>query len=165
MMAATQLGKFVTFGQHQILASQIFYRSKLCLGVVNYMPVKPGHLMLIPKRKVERYVDMTPEEVTELFLSSQKVCKVVNQVWNATSLTMAVQDGPDSGQTVKHVHLHIIPRHAGDFARNDDVYAEIEKPRTKRTEEEMAQESEMLAKFFPDNDKYSLYPEDETEAK
>jgi diadenosine tetraphosphate (Ap4A) HIT family hydrolase len=55
------------------------------------------------------------------------------------SLTFVIQDGKDAGQTVEHVHVHIMPRRAGDFKRNDDIYDELErvdadhrKPRTVR---------------------------------
>lgn len=55
------------------------------------------------------------------------------------SLTFVIQDGKDSGQTVQHVHVHIMPRRGGDFARNDQIYDELErvdadsrKPRTVR---------------------------------
>lgn len=88
---------------------------------------------------------------------------------------MALQDGPEAGQTVYHCHVHIIPRKKGDFQRNDDVYTEvfkdnrysecallnssqIEKPRPKRTEEDMAQEAENLSQYFKEqNEKYSLF--------
>jgi bis(5'-adenosyl)-triphosphatase len=39
---------------------------------------------------------------------------------------VAVQDGRAAGQSVPHVHVHILPRSAGDFERNDDVYHELE---------------------------------------
>ena len=44
----------------------------------------------------------------------------------APAFNLAVQDGPSAGQSVPHVHVHILPRIAGDFARNDDVYDELE---------------------------------------
>ncbi|GCC21909.1 hypothetical protein chiPu_0000292 [Chiloscyllium punctatum] len=49
----------------------------------------------------ERFRDLQPDELTDLFQTSQKVAKVVEQHFKATSLTIAIQDGPEAGQTVK----------------------------------------------------------------
>jgi bis(5'-adenosyl)-triphosphatase len=115
-------------------------------------PIVPGHCLVIPKRVVKRFPDLTPEEVTDLWLSAQKIAPALEKFYNCTATTYAIQDGKDAGQTVEHVHIHIIPRRPGDFKRNDDVYNEIENDNRKpRTEEEMAEEARTLAKLFPDN--------------
>ncbi|XP_021099773.1 bis(5'-adenosyl)-triphosphatase isoform X7 [Heterocephalus glaber] len=66
------------------------------------------------------------------------------------------KDGPEAGQTVKHVHVHVLPRKAGDFRRNDSIYDELEKhdkeeedrPASWRSEEEMAAEAAVLRAYF-----------------
>ncbi|KAI3964958.1 hypothetical protein MKW92_027512 [Papaver armeniacum] len=71
----------------------------------------------------------------------------------ASSLTFTIQDGPHAGQTVPHVHIHILPRAAGDFEKNDEIYdaldekekelkqkLDLDKERKDRSYEEMAQE-------------------------
>lgn len=50
------------FASHCI-NGQIFYHTKLCLGLVNLKPLVPGHVLVIPKRIVERYADLTTDEV------------------------------------------------------------------------------------------------------
>ncbi|PRP84503.1 hypothetical protein PROFUN_05838 [Planoprotostelium fungivorum] len=155
----TESDRPIPFGQYNLDATQVFFRSKYSLGIVNLMPAVPGHVMIIPKRKVERFADMTAEELSDMMISSQIVAKVVTSLWPSTSMNMAIQDGPDSGQTVQHVHLHIMPRRPGDFARNDDIYQEIEKPRVRRSSQEMAEESKMLEAYFPDSKNWSFYSE------
>ncbi|TKS70600.1 Bis(5'-adenosyl)-triphosphatase [Collichthys lucidus] len=76
-------------------------------------------------RPVERLRDLQPDEVADLFSTTQRVANIVEKLFNATSLTIAIQDGPEAGQTVKHVHVHVLPRKAGDFERNDSVYDEV----------------------------------------
>ena len=46
-------------------------------------------------------------------------------MYSNTALTLAVQDGTDAGQTVEHVHVHLLPRRPGDFQKNDDVYEKV----------------------------------------
>ncbi|CAL8357193.1 unnamed protein product [Gadus morhua 'NCC'] len=76
------------------------------------------------ERPVERFRDLLPEEVADLFSTTQRVASLVERHFNASSLTISIQDGPEAGQTVKHVHVHILPRKVGDFERNDSVYDE-----------------------------------------
>uniref|UniRef100_A0A8C1ZPF7 Fragile histidine triad diadenosine triphosphatase n=1 Tax=Cyprinus carpio TaxID=7962 RepID=A0A8C1ZPF7_CYPCA len=70
--------------------------------------------------------------------------------------TIATGDGPEAGQTVKHVHVHVLPRKAGDFDKNDSIYDELQKhdrenedvPSKWRSEEEMAKEATELHSLF-----------------
>ncbi|CAK6968102.1 bis(5'-adenosyl)-triphosphatase [Scomber scombrus] len=142
------------FGQHLIKASSVFLQTELSFALVNRKPVVPGHVLVCPLRPVERFRDLQPDEVADLFSTTQRVSNLVERHFNATSVTIAIQDGPEAGQTVKHVHVHVLPRKAGDFKRNDSVYDELQKhdrededsPSTWRSEEEMAAEASDLKK-------------------
>ncbi|XP_035402691.1 bis(5'-adenosyl)-triphosphatase isoform X1 [Cygnus olor] len=112
------------FGQHIIKPSVVFLKTELSFALVNRKPVVPGHVLVCPLRPVERFRDLCPEEVADLFRMAQRVGNVVEKHFGATSLTISIQDGPEAGQTVKHVHVHVLPRRVGDFSRNDDVYEE-----------------------------------------
>lgn len=70
---------------------------------------------------------MSAEEIEDLFLLSQLVGNVVEKRYGRNALTLSIQDGADAGQTVDHVHVHVLPRSPTDFARNDDVYEKIDK--------------------------------------
>ncbi|XP_044210673.1 bis(5'-adenosyl)-triphosphatase [Thunnus albacares] len=142
------------FGQHLIKASAVFLQTELSFALVNRKPVVPGHVLVCPLRPVQRFRDLQPDEVADLFITAQRVANMVETYFNATSLTIAIQDGPEAGQTVKHVHVHVLPRKAGDFERNDSVYDELQKhdredennPSKWRSEEEMAAEASDLRK-------------------
>ncbi|XP_069416582.1 bis(5'-adenosyl)-triphosphatase isoform X3 [Ovis canadensis] len=126
------------FGQHLIKPSVVFLKTELSFALVNRKPVVPGHVLVCPLRPVERFRDMSPEEVTDLFQAAQRVGTVVEKHFQGTSLTFSMQDGPEAGQTVKHVHIHVLPRKAGDFQRNDSIYDAAQKeeeqiPRHKET--------------------------------
>ena len=131
-------------------------------------------MLVCPRRVVPRLSDLSHDEVVDLFLTVQRVGRMVERVFTASSLNIAMQDGSDAGQSVPHVHTHIIPRKAADLDHRgggDAVYGMLEgeegdvglhlleraKERPKfpkvhennrrpRTDEEMAEEAEMLAK-------------------
>ncbi|XP_025042261.2 bis(5'-adenosyl)-triphosphatase isoform X1 [Pelodiscus sinensis] len=144
------------FGQHLIKPSVVFLKTDLSFALVNRKPVVPGHVLVCPLRPVERFRDLRPEEVADLFHTTQQVGNVVEKHFRGTSLTISIQDGPEAGQTVKHVHVHVLPRKVGDFSRNDSVYDELEhhdkgeedSPAKWRSEEEMAAEAASLKQYF-----------------
>ncbi|GLI68682.1 hypothetical protein VaNZ11_013168, partial [Volvox africanus] len=114
------------FGPHTIPGSHIFALSDQSFGFVNLKPVVPGHVLVSTKRIVQRFTDLTTEEVSDLWLLAQRIGRVVEPHYGARSLTLAIQDGAFAGQTVPHVHIHVLPRKAGDFPRNDEVYDAID---------------------------------------
>lgn len=139
------------FGKYAIRSSQIFHRTQFSVCLVNLMPAVEGHVLVTSERLVPKLKDLTSEEVCDLFLVVQKVSKLLEHVYEVDSLTVCIQDGPKAGQTVEHVHVHVLPRRPGDFKRNDDVYDAIdqsESQRERRSEEDMARESSMLREQF-----------------
>lgn len=83
--------------------------------MVNLKPILPGHVLVSPRRVVPRVTDLTPAETSDLFLTVRRVGRMVERVYGATSLNIAIQDGAHAGQSVPHVHAHIIPRKAADL--------------------------------------------------
>ncbi|KAM8930537.1 bis(5'-adenosyl)-triphosphatase [Pelodytes ibericus] len=144
------------FGQHLIKPSIIFLKTTLSFALVNRKPVVPGHVLVCPIRPTKRFKELGPEEVNDLFNTVQRVANVVESQFGGTSITISVQDGPEAGQTIHHVHVHILPRRAGDFERNDQVYEELQKHDKDgqdhleewRSENEMETEAAVLRKYF-----------------
>ncbi|XP_028752784.1 bifunctional bis(5'-adenosyl)-triphosphatase/adenylylsulfatase FHIT-like [Neltuma alba] len=118
--------QYYPFGGYKISESVVFYTTQLTFAFVNFCPVRPGHVLVCPKREVKRVADLTADETCDLWLTAQKIGGQLESYSNASSLTLNIQDGPQAGQTVPHVHIHIIPRRAGDFENNDDIYDEID---------------------------------------
>ncbi|PGH20085.1 hypothetical protein AJ80_03735 [Polytolypa hystricis UAMH7299] len=98
-----------------LVTPQVFYMTSLCFAVVNLKPLLPGHVLVSPIRSVPRVSDLTAEETAQLFLTVRRVGRMVERVYNASSLNIAIQDGIDAGQSVPHVHTHIIPRRRLDL--------------------------------------------------
>ncbi len=84
---------------------------------------------MVPRRVAPRVSDLTHAEVTDLFLTVQRVGRMVERVYRASSLNIAIQDGFDAGQSVPHVHTHIIPRRHADLSDkggSDAIYGMLE---------------------------------------
>jgi len=149
----------VEFGPFAIPRTQIFYETANVFAIVNLKPVVRGHVLVCPKRVVPKFTDLTSEEIAELWTSVAVVQRVVERACDTSSSTLAIQDGPLAGQSVPHVHVHVLPRTRGDFARNDDVYDALEGKasasakmdndnRKPRSSEEMAIEAEYFRTLF-----------------
>jgi bis(5'-adenosyl)-triphosphatase len=138
---------------------------------VNLKPILPGHVLVSPLRRVPRLRDLSPTEISDLFVTVQSVGNMLERAFHGTALNVAVQDGIAAGQSVPHIHAHIIPRRLKDMANTDDVYTELhgeagnvgahlesrdkergylkvdaDEMRKPRTEEEMVKEAQWLAR-------------------
>mmetsp|Transcript_17496 Transcript_17496/g.37954 ORF Transcript_17496/g.37954 Transcript_17496/m.37954 type:complete len:265 (+) Transcript_17496:71-865(+) len=120
------------FGRYVIDSSQIFYRSpsNLSTAIVNLRPIVPGHVLILSTRVAPLLKDLTDDEYCDLWQTVRKVQDMLDKKYGSSnspcSFNVAVQDGRSAGQSVPHVHVHILPRHDGDFERNDEVYDELE---------------------------------------
>lgn len=113
---------------------------------------------MISRRVVHRLEDLTRDEVVDLWTTVHTIAPVLEKHFGGTGLSVAVQDGPSAGQTVPHVHVHIIPRVDGDFERNDEIYEELDRvgsqrgvdneSRAARSKDEMKEEASSLRPLF-----------------
>lgn len=69
---------------------------------------------------------MSPDEISDLFLTVTRVQRTLKRVYKADAFNVAVQDGEAAGQSVPHVHVHIIPRMKGDAGGDDKVHEWLE---------------------------------------
>ena len=114
------------FGHISIPESHVFFRNAHALAIVNLRPVLPGHVLVLSTRVEPRFGGLTPEEVTSVWQAAQRVGAVVCAARGGSAATYSLQDGAAAGQSVPHVHVHVVPRAEGDLARNDDVYDQLE---------------------------------------
>jgi len=154
------------------VGTQSFYHAARSFAIVNLKPVVPGHVLVIPKRPVPRLADLSDDELVCLMRSVNRVGKIVQKAYESDGLTIACQDGKAAGQTVPHVHFHVLPRklHGDPFGRkNDDIYPELEKSevslRSKLEELPQKQDKQMSVHVdFSDNRRARSIEEMEKEA-
>lgn len=115
------------FGGYPVPSSCVIFSTPLSFTFVNKSPLLSGHILVSPIRKTARLRELTVDEIKDLYACVQLISGPLEELYNASSLTISTQDGVDAGQTVQHVHVHVLPRKAGDFKENDDVYDKLEK--------------------------------------
>jgi bis(5'-adenosyl)-triphosphatase len=99
-----------TFGPFQIDEQFVVHKTSLSYVFVNLKPILEGHLLVCPIRAVQYLRDLTSEERADLFQTARIAAGVMKNHIGTEALQITCQDGPLAGQTVPHVHLHIIPR-------------------------------------------------------
>jgi diadenosine tetraphosphate (Ap4A) HIT family hydrolase len=77
-------------------------------------PHAVGHTVIIPRRHVGRVGELTEDEHNALFASAREVLQGLERSHAPDAFTLGINDGPAAGQSVPHVHLHVVPRHTGD---------------------------------------------------
>ncbi len=85
-----------------------------CLAFMDVMPQSPGHTLIIPREPAENIFDLSAEGLGQLVATTQRVASAVKAAFKPTGLMIAQLNGADAGQTVFHIHFHVIPRYAGE---------------------------------------------------
>ena len=69
---------------------------------------------------------LSSDEMNDLFQLVHRVSSVLEDHSKAPAMTVSIQDGAEAGQTVPHVHVHVLPRRKGDLVPNDKIYAQLD---------------------------------------
>ena len=88
----------------------------LAVAIRDMFPISPGHTLIIQKRHVSTFFDTTAEERLAMFELMDKAKRGLDAELKPAAYNIGVNDGPAAGQTVPHLHVHLIPRYAGDDA-------------------------------------------------
>jgi histidine triad (HIT) family protein len=89
------------------------YEDDKTLAFMDVMPQTEGHALVIPKEKAENILDLSPEGAMALMATTQKITKAVKKSLNAPGIMLAMLNGAPAGQSVFHIHFHVIPRAHG----------------------------------------------------
>ncbi|MFH0967955.1 MAG: HIT family protein [Methanobacteriota archaeon] len=78
-------------------------------------PVSPGHLLIIPKRHIPSIFESTSEEINDLWDLVTMAKQVLDEKYSPDGYNTGINDGEFAGQTIMHLHIHLIPRYKGDM--------------------------------------------------
>ena len=90
-------------------------RGELVYAVLNLYPYNPGHLMVVPYRRVSELEDLTEAESAELMAFTQKAIRVMKAVSRPHGFNVGLNLGTSAGGSLaEHLHMHVVPRWSGD---------------------------------------------------
>lgn len=95
--------------------SRIIDQNELCLMIEDAFPVTPNHTLIIPKRHVSDYFDLNEPELNAIHsMLSARRQSLLESDPTITGFNVGINAGESAGQTIFHVHVHLIPRRDGD---------------------------------------------------
>ena len=89
------------------------YEDDLTLAFMDVMPQADGHTLIIPKVEAENLLDTPPEALSAVVLTTQRVARAVRKAFDAPGILIAQLNGSTAGQSVFHMHFHVVPRREG----------------------------------------------------
>ena len=102
-------------GEDDDRAALIVHRGERCYVILNLYPYTSGHLMVAPFEHVGRLQDIEPEVTAEMMDLAQQAIRKMEEVYGPEGFNMGVNQGRVAGAGVEgHIHLHVVPRWAGD---------------------------------------------------
>ncbi len=106
----------------QQIEEQSFLVHEGFLAIYNIAPALPGHSLVIPKRHITSIMELSPSELQSMMVLAQKTAQLLGKIFNTEAFNWSVQQHPDAGGTLEHLHMHVLPRHSGDLPNPGDWY-------------------------------------------
>ena len=97
-----------------LLPERILQINETGVLVRDGFPVSLGHSLVIPRRHVSSFFDLVENERAELFALLVEGKRYFDALYAPAGYNIGVNDGKSAGQTVPHLHIHLIPRYEGD---------------------------------------------------
>jgi len=94
---------------------EIIAESELAFAIYDKYPVNKGHTLIIPKRHCSSYFELTPEEQASCWQMVNELKTVMTEKYNTDGFNIGININEEAGQTIPHVHIHLIPRYKGDI--------------------------------------------------
>lgn len=97
-------------------AERIAAKNDVGFVIRDEFPVSPGHTLIIPHRHIGSFFELEPAERDGLMALLEQAKSQIDQEFKPAAYNIGINDGAAAGQTVPHLHIHLIPRYEGDMA-------------------------------------------------
>jgi histidine triad (HIT) family protein len=95
------------------LPAHTVYEDEHCIAFMDLMPQVDGHTLVIPRAPAVDLFDIEPDSLANVVRATQRVARGVQKAFDASGVMIAQLSGAAAGQTVFHLHFHILPRNHG----------------------------------------------------
>jgi diadenosine tetraphosphate (Ap4A) HIT family hydrolase len=96
------------------LKKRAIFANNLVWALPTNIPVVPGHVLICPVRHVKNFEELNTEECEAIFEVLSKIKSALEKTFGATGFNYAWNEGKSAGQSIAHLHLHVLPRKEGD---------------------------------------------------
>jgi len=103
----------------------IFSESENFIIAYNIAPILPGHSLVLPKDHYESLLDLPASQYQEMMSFCVSSVSSLMKIFNADGFDLSIQDGKSAGQTIAHLHIHLIPRSTNDLNSPGEWYPEL----------------------------------------
>lgn len=102
------------FCNYYINNKKFIMENELAVAIYDNYPVNKGHVLIIPKRHFANYFDSTEEEIAAFYELIKKVKTLLDKDFRPDGYNIGININEAAGQTIFHLHIHLIPRYNGD---------------------------------------------------
>ncbi|MBU3217984.1 HIT family protein [Clostridium estertheticum] len=94
--------------------SEIIVENRYAVAILDHFPVNNGHCLIITKRHFANFFEATEEEIKAIYKLLHEVKEMFDIQYEPAGYNIGINVGKYAGQTINHLHVHLIPRYIGD---------------------------------------------------
>lgn len=92
----------------------ILFHSELCYAIYDEYPVSKGHVLIIPYKHISDYRELDETTKKHMWTAVDHAIYGLTELFNPDGFNIGINIGESAGQSIPHVHIHVIPRYNGD---------------------------------------------------
>lgn len=104
------------FCDYLVKNEKVIFDNKLAFTIYDGFPVNKGHMLIMPKRHVESFFELTSDEKLAIDELVTRTKAFLDENFKPDAYNLGINEGVYAGQSILHCHLHVIPRYVGDVS-------------------------------------------------
>ena len=113
--------------------AEVIYEDESATAVLDVNPRAPGHAMVLPKIHAETILDLSDDKIEGVFMAVKNTISLLKKSLAPDGFTIGINHGKVSGQTIDHLHIHVIPRWLTD--KGGSIHSVVNNPPEKSLKE------------------------------